>query len=757
MPVKLNPLTTLASFSLLAISFSVTAQDVILSDRVNHISISPQDLGIRWNNLIVNSASLRVNGQPQTSSQLNQESSNQANWILQPSGLETSAVLKNGALELSFSVTKQPQILRGKPLALSWFDLAQTQTDTLYLPFSEGMRIPTNNKIWANYLQENHSGANTTQDLKMPFWTIQQGQQTISYQLITPTNNILSFSSSEPNVDMKAKHQFTSLNQNQAFKVRITLGNDWLDGAKAYRQWRIDHNLSSTLADKAKTNPQLVKLIGASQVYLFGKDMISTDDVKDWWGLKNWYFKQTSLTIPRSATTQLKPLKKGVDLMSHYHKQVLVDSLNASLHLMYSAPAPSQNNNAIADQFQVAQQRKRWLIEQASPYLIAPDKWGQALSSDMLANMSKAGLSKLWLGFDNWMPAFYQPKIIDAAKRSGYLVATYDSYNTAIPRGLNDTWLTAQLPASMREQCAIEQANGKKKKGFRGHGYYLNPNCQLDYVKQRVKDIVKYGRFNSLFLDVDATAMAREDYRDHSSESAMLNAFNQRMDWIAEQNDVVLGSEDGNSLTTTGITFAHGLETIGFGWTDNEMKHDARSPYFLGRWYPDHKPDFFFKQAKVKEPYKTLLFAPQYRVPLYQMVFHDEVINSHHWHSDSLKFTNVQAERDLTSMLYNTPPMVHLTRDEASEPNSPRLAALAHYQQGYQPIHEQLWDKQLLDFKWLDESGQIQQTVFSDGSTITANFGPKSIDLSDIKISPYSIVAKLSNGRQVNWQANPNQ
>ncbi|MCW0470136.1 glycoside hydrolase [Vibrio chagasii] len=34
-------------------------------------------------------------------------------------------------------------------------------------------------------------------------------------------------------------------------------------------------------------------------------------------------------------------------------------------------------------------------------------------------------------------------------------------------------------------------------------------------------------------------------------------------------------------------------------------------------------------------------------------------MNTHHWHCDSLKFTNVKANRDLTAMLYNTPAMVH--------------------------------------------------------------------------------------------------
>ncbi|CAK1735579.1 Glycosyl hydrolase family 101 [Vibrio crassostreae] len=306
------------------------------------------------------------------------------------------------------------------------------------------------------------------------------------------------------------------------------------------------------------------------------------------------------------------------------------------------------------------------------------------------------------------------------------------------------------------------------KKGFRGNGFYLNPNCHLEYVKQRAQDIMRFGNFNSLFLDVDATAMAREDYsgsidnhiKSHSysngngntNESDMLSAFNNRMQWLSEQPSLLLGSEDGNSLTTKGIAFAHGLETVGFGWTDKDLKENHQSPYYLGRWYPDHKPDFFFKPAKVKEPYKSLLFSSQYRIPLYQAVFHDEVINTHHWHSDSLKFTNVRANRDLTAMLYNTPPMVHLTRDEALSSSSPRIKALKHYQDGFEPMHEQLWDKQLVDFDWLDKNSDVQQTEFSDGSKIIANFSSKAFRHNGIDIAGLSIKAILANGQVLDWQ-----
>ncbi|WP_210472819.1 glycoside hydrolase [Vibrio crassostreae] len=752
------------SFAIVALfsscAFSANAQDsqIALTNTNNSdkVSISTNTLVIDWNGLSVNSTALTVDRQPQQVTKLVAHSQTKASWTLIPSRIHVEAELKQDDLLVQFTLPANTQVKRNQPIELAWFDLAEQQIQTLFLPFSEGMCVPTNNKQWANYLVDNHSESNTTQDLKMPFWTVQQKDQFISYQLINPTNNQLFFSNSSTNtntkIDMNASHQFTMLNKFQPFTIRITIGDSWLDGAKQYRDWRVKNGLSESLVEKEKRNPDVSKLIGASHVYLFGKDPLSIQDVDDWWGLNAWYLERSKLIVPSDAKRELSSLSKGKDWFSQYHKQLLLDSISQSLQGLYPVATPTLTDNAIQAQYTAAQDKKSWLIKNASSYLNTPETWGQALSSDMVSNLNKAGLNKLWLGFDNWMPAFYQPNAVELAKQSGYLVGTYDSYNTAIPAKLNDNWLTAQLPEPMRQSCAIELADGSLKKGFRGNGYYLNPNCHLDYVKQRAQDIMRFGNFNSLFLDVDATAMAREDYRDNSNESDMLSAFNSRMQWLSEQPNLMLGSEDGNSLTTKGTAFAHGLETVGFGWTDKDMKENRKSPYYLGRWYPDHKPDFFFKSAKVKEPYKSLLFSPQYRIPLYQAVYHDEVINTHHWHSDSLKFSNVKANRDLTAMLYNTPAMVHLTRDEALSSSSPRLKALKHYQDGFEPIHKQLWDKALVDFDWLDKNGDVQQTVFDDGSKIIANFSDQAFSQHGVTIAATSIKALLSNGQVVEWK-----
>ncbi|MGV8677684.1 glycoside hydrolase, partial [Pseudomonas aeruginosa] len=81
---------------------------------------------------------------------------------------------------------------------------------------------------------------------------------------------------------------------------------------------------------------------------------------------------------------------------------------------------------------------------------------------------------------------------------------------------------------------------------------------------------VQLTGINSLFLDVDGTGMASDDYNPASptSADAMAAARNNRLRSVAENIRIPLGSEDGNAVTAQYLMFAHGTETRGFGWSD---------------------------------------------------------------------------------------------------------------------------------------------------------------------------------------------
>ena len=58
-------------------------------------------------------------------------------------------------------------------------------------------------------------------------------------------------------------------------------------------------------------------------------------------------------------------------------------------------------------------------------------------------------------------------------------------------------------------------------------------------------------------------------------------------------------------------------------------------------------------------------------------------------------------------------------------------------------------DKALIDFSWLNNNGTVQQTTFSDGSKIIANFSDQAFNKSDIDVAAASIKAILSNGELI--------
>ncbi|KAB7685978.1 glycosyl hydrolase [Plesiomonas shigelloides] len=708
-------------------------------------------------------------------------------------------------------LTVRARSLEAAPITLRWFSLAP-QVSELALPFSEGMRVPVADRRWATFLQQSYDGSNTTQDLKLPFWTLRLSLANLgaanigvantaatatttthatttsanaalytSLILLTPFDNQLAFAARQNgNVAMQAEHRFDPLSPAPELTVLLHTGNDWLSGARRYRQWRQEVGLREPLSAKIAANPEAAKLIGASHVYLFGRDLIDVDDVTNWPALATFLLNDPQLARHLDAATrrELTPLASAKEPANRYTRRVLVEALNQALNAQFPVSLPrAEGAQSIAAQFQAAQQRRAYLRQHASAWLLADNLWGSGLSQGMLTTLQQAGLTHLWLGLDNWMPAFYQPQVVEAGRAAGYLLASYDSYGTAIPAGVNDSWLSAQIPDAWRQRCGIIQADGQPLPGFRGKGSYLNPGCIRPYAEARVKALMQTGKFNSLFMDVDAAGMALNDYRsrsalaskqktkDKSQEQSKPNAlppldqhasvmaadFNARLQWLASQGWVT-GSEDGNAVTVRGLAFAHGLETVGFGWGDPEMTKNRQSPYFLGAWYPDNQPDFFFRPAQVKAPYQQLLFAPQYRLPLYQAVFHDEIISSHHWHSDSLKFSDVQGWRDITAMLYNTPPMVHLNRNTAKA-GSTRIKALQHYQHAFLPLHRQLWDKQLEQLRWLTADGLVQQTRFSDGSLITANFSQQAQQVAGNTLPPLSVLAQLASGEQIRWQS----
>jgi hypothetical protein len=477
------------------------------------------------------------------------------------------------------------------------------------------------------------------------------------------------------------------------------------------------------------------RLIGASHVYLWGERLIVQEDVKDWRAL------QQSIPADWLNGEAAKAARTDELGRNAYLQKVLINGVNEALIRL----APGEE----AIQFE---QRRKIARETLGRALTPSKNWGDGSSLKMIERLKKAGLDRLWLGLPQWTAAFSSPEGVAAARQAGYLIGPYDSYNTALSAGDGDpSWLSAQLGEDAYLRCGIILENGKRKTGFQGKGVYTNPACVRPLLEQRISALQARSHYNSWFLDVDGTGMIFDDYDPAKPTSQAQDAQNRiaGMAWISGSQGLVVGSETGGAVVNSSIAFAHGMQTSGFGWRDADMRKNRQSPYYLGAWFPQNEPAFFFKKSSIKPQYQALYFEAATRLPLFQAVFHDSIVTTHHWTMDSLKFKETRAATELLQQLYNVPPLLNLSLSTADH----RIPYLQSLDAFFRPLHQRLFDQALTGFRWLDTHGDVQETRFANGTRLIANFGKLPTRTDGLEIAASSIVAILPDGKTMRFQS----
>lgn len=631
-------------------------------------------------------------------------SDQQADWQWDDGAFRVSATLEQRDLALSIRarapgeipILQQPASALGK--GVMW-------------PLAEGHYVPADNAIWKAFLLE-QGDFNTTQDLSLPLWGVDHGAFTLNWLLTNPYNNRLRW---QPDQALSLAHEFTSLDPDAPMTLRLHLGDgDPLAGAKRYRQWLVEQGRYEPLADKLRQTPEAQKLLGASHVYLWGNDLLALEDVRDW-----------PLLLQRLRRHELKGLldKESAKVLAQttalnrYEQTVLLRGLNAAINkkARQSWQVAEPDMTRLAARY--GELRGELAVDFAGALSENPAAWG----NPVIQSLSNAGLPRVLLTLgEGWEGGLWHPEAIRAGVDAGFLMAPYDSYETALSATENPDWTTAHLGSNAYRNCAIVLKGGKLKTGFQQSGHYTDPRCVRPLLEARVQAVQAQAGFNAWFLDAYATSMVFDSYRDSAPMTQAQNAEGNidASRWINTARKLPTGSEDGNAITAQGILFAHGMQTPVIGWGDPAMTKDKQSPYYVGNWFPPEQPAVFFKSVPLKEPFRTVYVEPTMRLPLYQAVFHGSVITTHHWLFDSLKLSNVRVENELTQLLYNVPPLYHLSAATLKQ----RLPLIQHQDAFFRPLHQRLAMQEMTGFRWLTADRRVQETTFADGTRLVANF-----------------------------------
>jgi hypothetical protein len=108
----------------------------------------------------------------------------------------------------------------------------------------------------------------------------------------------------------------------------------------------------------------------------------------------------------------------------------------------------------------------------------------------------------------------------------------------------------------------------------------------------------------------------------------------------------------------------------------------------------------------------------------------------------------VRAENELAQLLYNVPPLYHLSAATLKQ----RLPLIQRQDAFFRPLHERLATQAMTDFRWLTADRQVQQTTFADGTRLVANFDPQAREVAGRIYEGHSIAAFEAGGEVTEYQ-----
>jgi len=146
----------------------------------------------------------------------------------------------------------------------------------------------------------------------------------------------------------------------------------------------------------------------------------------------------------------------------------------------------------------------------------------------------------------------------------------------------------------------------------------------------------------------------------------------------------------------------------------------------------------FVKQVPMKEQYQYFYYDPRFRLPLYEIVFHDSVVTTHQWANGSLKYSNMLDIVALTELLYMVPPLYHMNLDEFDRHRD----IMKRHDDFFSPLHREFGFAQMTDFNWLCSDRMLQRVVFDDRVELIANFSKEYRRYQGVEIPGRSVLAR---------------
>ncbi|MBN1443664.1 MAG: hypothetical protein JXA90_13225 [Planctomycetes bacterium] len=307
-----------------------------------------------------------------------------------------------------------------------------------------------------------------------------------------------------------------------------------------------------------------------------------------------------------------------------------------------------------------------------------------------------------------------KPDVIRAMNQmEGVLTSRYDIYQDLMDpqvvkeklRGVHADWTQRGWPEDLMLDERGEWRRGWRVRGKDGAMYPCGVLCDrqaIAYARDRVAEELKTHPYRCRFIDTTTASPWRECY-DPSHPMTRRDSRRWKMELLrlmSEEMRLVTGSETGHEAAVPYVHYFEGMLSLG--------------PYRV----PDAGRNMIEPVLEVPERVARFQLGEKYRLPLWELVYHDCVVAQWYWGDYNNKLPSIWGKRDLFNILYATPPMFMFNR-AIWEAHKERFARTYR---DVCPLVRRVGYQEMTDHRFLTADRGVQQTAFSGGLRITVNF-----------------------------------
>ncbi len=296
------------------------------------------------------------------------------------------------------------------------------------------------------------------------------------------------------------------------------------------------------------------------------------------------------------------------------------------------------------------------------------------------------------------------------------LVGRYDIYQDIMDPAHHEKvgykhgdWVTEAFPHDINwaGPSAAQWRRGWRVKAKDGEMIPCAVICDskaLPYARARIAKDLQAKPFTARFIDTTVAAPWFECYHpDHPMTRTQSRQYKMELLKLIGEFGLVCGSETGHEASVPFCDYFEGMLSLG--------------PYRV----PDSGRDMLRVWDEVPERLAKYQVGEAYRLPLWELVYHDCVVAQWYWGDYNNKLPKVWRKRDLFNALYGTPPMYPF---DGAQWEAKKAQFAASYQVAA-PVARATGYHEMTDHQILTPDRTVQRTVFANGVTVTVNFGER--------------------------------